>query len=322
MNILIASAGKRVSLVKFFQKELKELYPGGKVFTTDLAPDIAPACVVSDSAFTVKKFSDPDYISDLLDLCKRHSIKMIVPTLDTELLLLADAKNVFKDAGIHVVVSGNSFVESCRDKRRINAFLEERSIKIPKEISRENITFPLFVKPYNGSLSIDTFLITDSFEMQDRFINESRFMLMEYIDPVENDEYTVDMYYGRDHDLKMLVPRKRMQVRAGEISKGVTCKNEVLEELKEKLSHIEGAVGCITTQVFMNKNSKVIHGIEINPRFGGGYPLSYHANANYPKMLIEEYFQDKSIGYSDSWEDNLLMLRYDDEVIVHDFKSR
>ena len=107
----------------------------------------------------------------------------------------------------------------------------------------------------------------------------------------------------------------------GEINKGLTCKNKLVSLLKNKLNHIEGAVGCLTVQVFLNENTGRIVAIEINPRFGGGYPLSYRAGANYPLWLINEYFSDQNIAYTEDWEDHLLMLRYDDEVIVHANKS-
>ena len=117
------------------------------------------------------------------------------------------------------------------------------------------------------------------------------------------------------------MPRKRIFVRSGEINKGVTRKNQIVAFLKEKLNFIEGAIGCLTIQVFFNKISEEIIGIEINPRFGGGFPLSYLAGANFPKWIIDEYLLNKNISYNDDWEDNLLMLRYDDEVLVHNYED-
>lgn len=143
---------------------------------------------------------------------------------------------------------------------------------------------------------------------------------MEYVDRNEYDEFTVDMYYGRDHHLKCIVPRKRITVRAGEVNKGKTIHNEVVSCMKEKMEYIGGAVGCLTTQVFLNRSNGHIIAIEINPRFGGGYPLSYLAGANYPDYLIREYFLNEEIAYSEDWERDLLMLRYDAEVLVHEDK--
>src|SRR5688572_108145 len=138
MNILITSAGQRVSLVRAFQRELKKLQPEASVYTTDMFPEMSAACHASDGAFKVKRVTDPAYIPELLELCRTNSIKMIVPTIDTELLALATNKKVFSDEGITIVISSVSFVEKCRDKRKINRFFEEMSIEIPKAIDKHN----------------------------------------------------------------------------------------------------------------------------------------------------------------------------------------
>lgn len=317
MNILITSAGQRVSLVRAFKKELKSFQPDASVFTTDMFPEMSAACHASDGSFKVKRVTDPAYVDELLQLCKSNDIRMIVPTIDTELLTLAKNKEVFADAGIHVVISSVELVEKCRDKRKINTFFTSHDIEIPKAVDKHNPTFPLFIKPYDGSLSVDTYLIESGDKLTAQHLSNEKFLFMEYMDKKEYDEYTVDMYYDRHSDLKCLVPRKRIHIRAGEINKGVTSRNEIVSVLRQKLDHVDGAIGCLTTQVFMSNKTKRIVAIEINPRFGGGYPLSYHAGANYPQWLIKEYFNNESISYTDQWEDQLLMLRYDDEILVH-----
>lgn len=321
MNILITSAGQRVSLVRAFQKELKTTYPDKKVFTTDMFPELSAACNVSDKYFTVKRVTDPQYIDDLIRICLDNDIQMVVPTIDTELLILAQNKAKFKELGIHAIISSVSFIEQCRDKRKTNLFFENRNIEVPRNIDKENPQFPLFIKPYDGSLSVNTFLIEYPEQLTDFHLTNEKFLFMEYIDKKEHWEYTVDMYYDKTNHVKCIVPRKRLLVRAGEINKGLTCKNALVSFLKEKLNFIEGAVGCLTVQVFLNEKTGRIIAIEINPRFGGGYPLSYKAGANYPLWLIKEYFNDQTINYTEDWEDNLLMLRYDDEVIVHANKN-
>jgi carbamoyl-phosphate synthase large subunit len=320
-NILITSAGQRVSLVRAFQKEIKELNSNNKVYTVDLNPALAPACQISDGYKTVNRVTDPNYISDLLKICKNFEIKIVIPTIDTELLILAENKNLFLKEGIVPIVSGCEFVKACRDKRIINEFFIEHNIDVPKSIAKNNPTFPLFIKPYDGSLSKDIFLIKAESELTSYHRENPKLMFMEYIDHAKHDEYTVDTYYDRNGHLKCVVPRKRIVVRAGEVNKGVTHKNEIISYIEQKLSHINNAVGCLTMQFFYNKETKRIIGIEINPRFGGGYPLSYLAGANYPKYIIEEYILEKKISYFDNWENNLLMLRYDDEVLVHNYEN-
>lgn len=320
-NILVTSAGQRVSLVKAFQKEIKKLHQDNKVYTVDLNPMLAPACHISDGYRTVKRVTEKDYISDLLQICKDLEIKLIIPTIDTELLILAENKQLFLDASIIPIVSGLDFVKACRDKRIINQFFIENNIDIPQDLDKNNLRFPLFIKPYDGSLSKDTFLIQNESDLTDFHFENPKLMFMEYIDHAIHDEYTVDTYYDKTGALKCVVPRKRIFVRAGEVNKGVTHKNEIVEYVKERLSFIENAVGCLTMQFFFNQETKRIIGIEINPRFGGGYPLSYLAGANYPKNIIDEYILGKEVDYFNDWENNLLMLRYDDEVLVHNYED-
>lgn len=321
MNILITSAGKRVSLIKAFKSELKCLCPEGKVYTTDINPDYAPACHVSDGAIKVKRIGDAAYMTDLLAICKQNSIRLLIPTIDTELLTLAKNKMMFAEHGIHIVISSSIFVQKCRDKRIINDFFLKNGIDIPKQFDKDNLQFPMFVKPFDGSLSVDTYLIKSREELTEYHFANEKLMFMEYIDPSNFSEFTVDMYYGRDSIVKCIIPRKRIETRAGEISKGLTLKNSIVEFLKDRLNKIEGACGCLTLQLFFNARTNQILGIEINPRFGGGFPLSYLAGGNYPRWLILEYLMGEELTYRDDWESELLMLRYDDEIIVHGFKS-
>lgn len=320
-NILITSAGQRVSLVRAFQQELKKINPSGKVYTVDLNPKLAPACHISDGYKSISRVIDEGYIQQLLEICREWEVKIVIPTIDTELQVLSKNKQLFLDNGIILVVSDEKFVRLCRNKTFTNLFFEEHGIEVPKQVDKLNPTFPLFAKPYDGSLSKDIFLIREQSELLPYHLEHPKLMFMEYIDPEFYEEFTVDAYYDRQHQLKCAVPRMRIFVRSGEINKGVTAKNELVDFLFDKLSHTEGAMGCLTIQFFMNSQTKRIVGIEINPRFGGGYPLSYLAGANYPKWILEEYLNDKEISVYNDWEDKLLMLRYDDEVLVRNYEG-
>jgi carbamoyl-phosphate synthase large subunit len=94
------------------------------------------------------------------------------------------------------------------------------------------------------------------------------------------------------------------------------CMNNNSYFLKDRLGHIEGCVGCICVQLFFHPDTKDMVGIEINPRFGGGYPLSYMCGGNFPELLIREYFLGETVEYFDTWKEGMLMLRYDDAVYV------
>ncbi|MBN6065300.1 ATP-grasp domain-containing protein [Aggregatibacter actinomycetemcomitans] len=321
MNILITSAGQRVSLVQAFKTELTKLVENGKVLTVDLNPILAPACHVSDGYFQVPRVTDKNYIDTLLQICLENQIKLIVPTIDTELLILSENHELFHSRGISISISDAELIKQCRDKRLTHELFTEYGIDIPKQFERNNLQFPLFAKPYNGSLSKGILVAKSAVDLTDENLNNPELLFMQYISPEEYDEYTVDCYFDKNSALKCAVPRKRIFVRAGEINKGVTKKNQIIDVLTEKLSHLKGARGCITVQVFYHKTQFNVLGIEINPRFGGGYPLSYLARANYPQWLIKEYFFNETIPAFGDWEDNLLMLRYDAEVLVHHYEK-
>jgi carbamoyl-phosphate synthase large subunit len=315
-NILITSAGQRVALVRGFQETLRRFFPDARVYTTDMNARLAPAAYVSDGCFEVLRVTDPNYIQQLLQLCKDNGVGMIIPTIDTELLVLAKNKALFEENGIVVSVSSLDFITICRDKRNTAGFFKEHGIRVPKAIDKNNPTFPLFAKPYDGSLSTNLHYIKSAEELTTEILEDPKLLFMEYIDKEQYKEYTIDMYYGRDHKVKCIVPRERIKIRAGEINKGLTEKEPLTQYLLDRLETIEGCVGCICIQLFLNRETGDVVGIEINPRFGGGYPQTYAAGGNFAELLIKEYFLGESVEYFDNWKNHLLMLRYDDAVYV------
>ena len=315
-NILITSAGKRVALTRYFKETLNRFYPDAKVFTTDMNPAMAPAGYVSDGCFQVPRVTDAEYPSLLLRICEENEVGMIIATIDPELLLLADIKEKLRMQGIYVMVSDKHFVDVCRDKRNTGAFFESHGVRVPKAVDKYHPTFPLFAKPYDGSLSTNLHYIKTADELTQEILDDPKLIFMEYIDKKVYKEYTVDMYFGKDNRVKCIVPRERIEIRAGEINKGRTAKNEILTFLKDKLGYIEGCVGCICVQLFFHPETKDMVGIEINPRFGGGYPLTYMCGGNFPELLIREYFLGEEVAYFEDWKDNMLMLRFDDAIYV------
>ncbi len=315
-NILITSAGKRVALTRYFKEVLMKFFPEAKVFTTDMNPEMAPAGYVSDECFKVPKVTDSKYSELLLHICEENDVGMVIATIDTELLLLAELREIAAEKNIHVIVSNKPFITMCRDKRNTGEFFEKHMVRVPKEVDKYNPTFPLFAKPYDGSLSTNLHYIKKADELTQEILDDEKLLFMEYIDNKVYKEYTVDMYYGRDNKVKCIVPRERIEVRAGEINKGRTAKNEIVDFIKEKFDYIEGCVGCICMQLFFHPETHDMVGIEINPRFGGGYPLSYMCGGNFPELLIREYFLDQRVDYFDNWKDGMLMLRYDDAIYV------
>lgn len=315
-NILITSAGQRVSLVEIFKHTAAQLGCPSKVFTADLNPTMAPACYISDHSFEICRCDSPEYIERLLTLCTENDIAVVVPTIDTELLNLAAHKEKFAAAGIQVMVSDEAFIRLCRDKRETAKLFDKLGIERPAPIDKHNPRFPMFAKPYDGSLSANIHLIRHAQELTEDILNDPKLIFMDYIDPARFKEFTVDMYYGRDHRVKAIVPRERIKIRAGEINKGIALKNAIVPYLRQRMETLPGVIGTICLQLFYEEESKQIYGIEINPRFGGGYPLSYYAGANFAEYILREYVMKQGVDYSEDWKDKTLMLRYDKEVIA------
>ncbi|MBV7268155.1 ATP-grasp domain-containing protein [Winogradskyella luteola] len=323
MNILITSAGRRVSLVRSFQKELKKFFPESKVFASDSTPKLSAACQIADHYFEVPRLNEDLYFEEFISLCQQHNIKLIIPTIDTELLQLAQNKVRLEEKGVSVVISSIDFITKCRDKRSIHSFFETKGLRVAKEYGKDNYSLPMFIKPYDGSRSVDTYVINKKSELTDYHFENEKLMFLEYLDHNEFTEFTCDLYYDKNNKLKCAVPRKRLEVRDGEVYKALTQNNILVKYIRQHLLHIDGAVGCITAQFFLHNNDESkIYAIEINPRFGGGFPLSYLAGANFPKWIIEEYLLENNIEDKfNSWESDLLMIRYDDEILVHGYKG-
>lgn len=250
-NILITSAGKRVALVKAFKETIIKFFLDSKVYTTDMNPHMAPAAYVSDGCVAVPRVTSEDYIGILQEICLKYDIGLVVPTIDTELAILSANKAIFEEIGTHLCISEYNFIMMCRDKRNTGAFFEKNGIRVPQPIDKYNPRFPMFAKPYDGSLSSNLHYIKAPEDLTAEILADPKLIFMEYIDKKEYQEYTVDMYFGHDHHLKMAVPRERIEIRAGEINKGRTVKEFLEPYIHQHLSYIEGCEGCICGQFFL-----------------------------------------------------------------------
>lgn len=310
-NILITSAGRRVRLVQNFQAALKEHAPGGKVFATDLRPERSSACQLSDGWFKTERVTETSYCDTLLQLCLANRISLVVPTIDTELTILARAKTRFEAAGVRVAVSSEKLCETFYLKSSTEAFFHAHGFDSPAMVrALQSAAYPLFAKHDNSSCSVGA-MVVHTFEEAQRLHIQGNYVFQEYI---RGDEYTVDLFMDRHGNPLCIVPRQRLEVRAGEVSKALTVRDpEIIDAVRVLAGKLEGAYGCITVQLFKTEARIVF--IEINPRFGGGYPLSWQSGADFARMLMRDSAGMQQT-YTEAWRDGALMLRYDAEVIV------
>ena len=321
-NILSTCAGKRVSLVRSFKTELKLIFSDSKVYTTDSSPEKSAGCRVSDGYFKTPSVTQYNYIAELLQIAIDNNIKLIVPTIDTELLVLSQNMDLFKKHQIEILVSDYDNIKTLINKRLTNRFFEKLKIDYAKEFDKNNFTLPLYIKPIDGSRSVDNYIVKKESELTAYHFSNEKLLFFEYLEHNDFTEYTIDMYFDKTSNLKCLIPRERLEIRAGEVNKAITRRTWFIDIIASKFKHISGLRGCISLQLFVNNDTEVIYGIEINPRFSGGFPLSYLAGGNYPKWIIQEYILGESqLAYHEDWEENLMMLRYDDEILIRDYDS-
>ncbi|MBP1995572.1 ATP-grasp domain-containing protein [Paenibacillus eucommiae] len=318
-NILFTSVGRRVSLVRYFKEVLKELSLDGKIVTADMKNN-APAACVGDIHELLPHATDPFYISRLLEICSQHDIKLLIPLIDTELQVLAEHRLEFEGVGTCVLVSSPEVTRICYDKRKTSAFFKSIQVNTPQTLNGEQILsnphtcYPLMLKPANGSGSVGATKINNAEELAFflKYIPNS--IVQDYI---VGQEYTIDVLMDFQGKAHAAVPRLRLETRAGEVCKGMTVKDSTLMTTAKKVAEaLPGAIGCITLQCFVTSAGKIVF-IEINPRFGGGVPLSFVAGANYPKAIIQ-WLLERPISWMDmdDWQDGLVMLRYDDAFFV------
>ena len=311
INVLITSAGRRVSLVKSFQDTLKRLFGKGKTYTCDMNPNLSAACQISDGFLKVPRVTDKKYLEVLKKFCIENNISIIIPTIDTELHILANAKDEFLKDGILIAVSSTEICKTFYFKSSTEQFFKKYGFDTPKIIDDiSECDYPIFAKLNNSSCSIGAMKV-DTPDIAKSLSKNSNYIFQEFI---SGEEYTVDVFVDSKGSVISVVPRLRIEVRAGEVSKAKTVKDyAIINEIKKLCNYLDGAYGCLTIQLFKTDTRIVF--IEINPRFGGGYPLSYLSGANFAEYLIKD-FLGYDLKYNEDWKNNNIMLRYDAEVIV------
>jgi carbamoyl-phosphate synthase large subunit len=316
LNVLFTSSGRRVELIEIFKKE------GFITHAADCDPT-APTLFKADKKFIVPGIlEDPSrYIDALMDIVKREKIDVVIPLIDTELTTLAKAKETFLQHNAVVLISEYSNVEIAFDKYRTYLFFKEIGLLTPetrlvaeimeKDVDLDKSFFPALLKPRFGSAGKGIIPCSD---MDYILFLYSKGDLDEYVvqQKIIGTEITTDIFGDGQGTMISAVQRKRLKIRAGEVERGVTVKyNHLFDNALQFTRHYK-PFGTVNIQCLYDKEKAFY--IEINPRFGGGYPLAYHAGADFPGM-IKRLLKGKKISgnYSD-YQKGLIMSRYDSAI--------
>lgn len=300
-----------------FRKDAQALGITARIVATDASP-LTAAGQGADVLHIVPPVAAASYSKAVIELCLAEGVNLLVPTIDTELRILARLRERLADLGTHALISSPTAIELSLDKAATHEFLCTHDLPCPLQWTPHaarrdaaRLPYPLLVKPRTGSASKGIRIIPDQASLAD-FPPQEDDVLQEV---VRGDEYTVDLWADRDGQVREAVARRRIDVRGGEVSKAITVRHKAVIELARRVvESLPGAYGPITVQLFADGSA--LHVIEINARFGGGFPLSWQAGARYPRWAMQDALGEPMSPRSFSWANSLVMLRYDEAYFV------
>ena len=312
VRVLFTSGGRRIELMQAFARAARSLRLDASWHVADVETHYAAACL-ADRAHLVPRIASPEYIPALLKIVRREKIDLLIPLIDSDLVKLSESREQFAQLGCGVLISSPEVVATCRDKLRTFRFLTTNGIDTPATWAAKGFAaarstrFPMFLKPCYGSASKGSFVVRDRQALKALVPLVPDAIIQEFAPGVE---YTLDVYTGFDGRPRCVVPRQRVEVRGGEVTKSRTCRiPEVMAVGLRVAEALAECVGLITIQLILAPGGR-IRVIEVNPRFGGGVPLAIRAGADFPKWLLAEWLGRKPRIRLDQFEDGLMMLRY------------
>lgn len=300
MNVLLTCAGRRNYLVHYFREALAGR---GKVLAADASAD-APAMQEADMAFPLPRVDDPSYVDMLVDVCRTHSVRLLVSLNDFELSVLACHRSRFLEVGTFPVVSSSQVLSLCADKWEHGRWLRECGIAVPRswlsiEEARREATpdASLIIKPRWGSGSFalertgheEMELVFQLVRLRSRHIpttfrqaNATETVLVQ--DVVQGQEFGLDIVNDLDGNYVTTFIKRKLAMRAGETDRAIVASHPRIKELGKTIGTALRHVGNLDCDVI--ENDRGLHVIDLNPRFGGGYPFSHIAGANLPAALL------------------------------------
>jgi carbamoyl-phosphate synthase large subunit len=287
IRILLSSVGRRGYLVKYFREAL-----GGKgeVWGADNSP-YAPAFKYCDKSILLPEVTADNYVDELITFCQSNRIKMIVPLIDPELPILSAQRRRFFDADIMAVISPPETVGISGDKYLTYKFGKKNNIDVPETVlsisevesllRKGRLRWPLVVKPRGGSASTNITYCRNERHLSNAFENCPSPMIQEY---AEGDEFGYDLFGDTRYRPISVFCKRKLAMRAGETDKAVSTDNKVLIEFGLKIVRNLRLFGPADLDVRMGKDGPKL--LEVNPRFGGGYPCAHLCGANFPGKLL------------------------------------
>ena len=305
MNILFTCAGRRTYLLKYFRENMQE---GDKIVATDMQLS-APALQAADVKLQVPAVYADNYVDMTLKICKDYQIEALISLNDLELPILAESKERFEAIGVKVIVSSPEVIDICFDKYKTAQWIESIGLHSPKTyvrlqdakdaLEKGEISFPLFMKPRWGSGSIGLESIADMedldlyynilFKKIKKTILATASIGNEYIiiqEKLTGNEFGLDVMNDLNGKHVAVSVKQKLAMRAGETDKAVTRDLPIVRDMGAIIGKNLKHIGNLDVDIMQRANGDYCV-LELNPRFGGGFPFSYEAGVNLPKAIIE-----------------------------------
>ncbi|MCX7748475.1 MAG: ATP-grasp domain-containing protein [Clostridia bacterium] len=307
MKLLLTAVGKRVQLIKYLKKHFE-------VVGTDCS-NLAPGALFVDKFYPVSKYDREEYKEELLHICQKENIDIVVSVFEQELLILDAIRDKLKEIGSFLILSPKGVLSICSDKWETYRFFLKNHIRTPESfLTMEECMdkpFPLFIKPRRGMGSQSAHKVNRRDELKFYCQNIKDPIIQEYVAGIE---YTIDCICDFEGCPVSVVPRERLEVRAGEVSKSRTVKDDEIINFSIEICRKLRAVGPITIQCIKTPEG-VIQFTEINPRMGGGVPHSFEAGVDYGQ-IFKDLKVGKPIHPVIGQFKEVTMLRYDEAVFI------
>lgn len=317
LSILFTCVGRRVELLQEFRKAAESLNTDLRIIGSDIT-DTAPAMYFCDKQKVVCRISNSNYIQNLADICYEEKIDAIIPTIDTDLLILSQNKSFFEKLGAKVFVSDPDKIKICRDKRDTAKFFLSLGLNTPlpkDDWKKYRGGYPAFIKPKDGSSSINAYKVNDEKELETYAKEVSDYIVAPFI---KGTEYTVDAFCDFNGNPIFITPRVRLAVRSGEVLKTRIEQDEQIIAETQLILKAFKPCGAITIQLIREEKIGKDYFIEINPRFGGGAPLSMKAGADSAKAVLN-LLQGKRLEYENKVAKNgAIYSRFDQSICVNE----
>jgi carbamoyl-phosphate synthase large subunit len=308
--VLFTCAGQRVDIVSAFRRA------GATAIATDVN-QLAPALYHADRRALVPRVDDPAYVDALRDLVALHDVRLIVPLTDLDHLVLAEARDSLR--GAVVLVPEPETIRRCSDKYLAHEFFDAAGIGSPRtwlpgELP-EDLPYPVLVKARRGFGSRHIYRAANLLEL-DFFLGYTTADSMVQAQ-CHGEEFSIDVFCDLDARCLAAIPRTMIESKGGESIKGMTIRDDELIAFGCRVAEALRIIGPANVQCFREPDGE-LQVTDVNPRFGGGFPLPTAAGSGYPELALQLANGERPEPRLGDFREGVVMTRFFSEVILEE----